>query len=84
MQKCATHDSLCFPLICSAWNWQLDVRSPHTRMTRESELQAYRNNPLFTGSGTPETFVLEVTEERITPGRFDIIVNYGGGQHLFS
>jgi len=27
MQKCATHDSLCFPLICSAWNWQLDVRS---------------------------------------------------------
>jgi hypothetical protein len=82
MQKCATHDSLCFPLICSAWNWQLDVRS-RTPEYRESELQV-TETPSFTGSGTPETFVLEVTVERITSGRFDIIVNYGGGQHLFS
>jgi hypothetical protein len=83
MQKCATHDSLCFPLICSAWNWQLDVRSctPEYPGKRTS---GFAETPLFTGSGTPETFVLEVTEERITPGRFDIIVNYDGGQHLFS
>jgi len=40
-------------------------------------------NPCSASSGTPETFVLEMTKSDIIPGKDDIIVNSGTGQCFF-
>jgi hypothetical protein len=74
MQKCATHNSRYFPRLALLGNWQLDVRS-RTPETGKSEPGFYRKHPRSANSGTPETFVLEMTKNNIIPGKLDIIVN---------
>jgi hypothetical protein len=66
MQKCATHDNLCFPGFAMLWNWQLDVQSRTPVPTGKKELGAF-GTPLSYQCRDGETFVLEVTKNCITP-----------------
>jgi hypothetical protein len=81
MQKCATRNSRCFPrlAVLGFGNSTSGAALP----VQANLNQGYRKDPCSARSGTPETFVLEMTKNKITSGKHDIIVNAVTGQYFF-
>jgi hypothetical protein len=75
MQKCATRNSRCFSRLAVLGIGNSTSGAAH--LNQEKSEPGFTENTCFARSGTPETFVLEMTKTNIIPGKHDIIVNAG-------